>query len=68
MIPYVRALDRILRHGHYVIPFGAGKRRYLARAVHIQSPDRPPLWGRGVSTWWYGEADRAAAPSAEDAP
>ncbi|WP_179953302.1 extracellular solute-binding protein [Desulfobotulus mexicanus] len=65
MIPYVRALDRILRHGHYVIPFGAGKRRYLARAVHIQSPETPPPWGRGVSTWWYGEEDRAAAPASE---
>ncbi len=55
----VRALDRILTAGRYVIPtyeFGVGR---IAHAKALKYPDHIPVYGDGVwfmpDVWWYEE-------------
>ncbi|WP_082181788.1 extracellular solute-binding protein [Aestuariivita boseongensis] len=56
----VRALDRVLTAGRYVIPiwqFDVGR---IAHAAHLKFPDTVPVYGDGVE-WmphvWWSEAD-----------
>lgn len=53
----VKALDRLLTAGRYVIPtysFGVGRIAHIAQMKH---PDTPPVYGDSVSylpeVWWY---------------
>lgn len=49
----VRALDRLLLAGDYVIPLFFLPRQWIARWRHIGRPDRQPLDGYALDTWWY---------------
>ncbi|MGB0718828.1 MAG: extracellular solute-binding protein [Bdellovibrionales bacterium] len=53
LIVHVRALDRILLHGHYVIPMWHYNKWRIARWAHIRHPDTlsgiSPLI---TDTWW----------------
>jgi microcin C transport system substrate-binding protein len=53
----LRALDRVLRHGHYVVPqWFSNKFRVAYRGGKFQAPDVKPLYyapdGWITSTWW----------------
>ncbi|UVF17635.1 extracellular solute-binding protein [Microvirga terrae] len=48
----VRALDRTLLSGFYVIPLFYLKDQWLAYSNALGRPDRTPLMGVNVDTWW----------------
>lgn len=47
-----RALDRVLLHGHYVIPQWYMPRDRIAWWHHLQRPDTTPKDGVDVNNWW----------------
>jgi peptide/nickel transport system substrate-binding protein len=47
-----RALDRVLLSGEYVIPLFHLPRQWVARWRDIQRPERTPLYGYQIDTWW----------------
>jgi microcin C transport system substrate-binding protein len=52
LVARTRALDRVLRAGHYVIPhwhIAAFRVAYWDRFGH---PERPPRYELGFDTWW----------------
>ncbi|WP_262268724.1 extracellular solute-binding protein [Microvirga yunnanensis] len=48
----VRALDRTLLSGFYVIPLFYLKDQWLAYSGDLGRPDRTPLMGVNIDTWW----------------
>lgn len=59
----VRALDRVLLSGHYVIPLYHPAEQWLAAWSHLAGPERHGLFGYQVDTWWQTaprEANRAS--------
>ena len=68
-----RALDRVLRAGHYWVPHWYKASNTIAYWDKFSRPETKPRFDRGVlDTWWYDEAKAAklagpvaAAPEAE---
>ncbi|MFM7084851.1 MAG: extracellular solute-binding protein [Hyphomicrobium sp.] len=54
----VRALDRVLLSGHYVIPLFHASKQWVASWRQIVGPTRPPLWGFNLDSWWIVEENR----------
>ncbi|HEV7800395.1 MAG TPA: ABC transporter substrate-binding protein, partial [Burkholderiales bacterium] len=57
LVTSLRALDRVLRHGHYVVPqWYASTSRVAYRSGKFEQPASAPLYYRPedwvVSTWW----------------
>ena len=57
LIARLRALDRVLRHGHYVVPqFYSNTNRVAYRAGKFEQPAVKPLYYSAedwvISTWW----------------
>jgi peptide/nickel transport system substrate-binding protein len=48
----VRALDRVLLSGTYVIPLFHASRQWVAHWKQVKGPERFPLWGFSLDTWW----------------
>ena len=48
----VRALDRALISGDYVIPLFHLKNQWVAYWSHLQPAPRPTLYGFNLDTWW----------------
>ncbi len=48
----VRALDRLLLSGDYVIPLYHPKGLWMAWRSELRRPDRAPLSGTALETWW----------------
>lgn len=48
----VRALDRVLLSGHYVIPLFHASRQWVANWHQMKAPQRFALWGYNLDTWW----------------
>ena len=48
----VRALDRVLLSGFYVVPLFHMKARWIARWKDIERPETTPLFGPTPETWW----------------
>ena len=48
----VRALDRVLRSGDYVIPLYHVPRDWFAHASRIHFPAHEPVTGSTIDTWW----------------
>lgn len=53
----VRALDRVLLSGDYVIPLFHVPQQWVAHWRHLRSPTATPISGIAVDTWWI-ETDR----------
>ena len=51
----MRALDRVLISGHYVVPLYASPTDWLARWTDIARPDKPALIGAPVETYWSAQ-------------
>ena len=49
----VRALDRLLISGSYVVPLFYLPEQWVARWTYIQHPGRTSLFGYLPETWWY---------------
>lgn len=48
----VRALDRTLLSGHYVLPLYFAPERWLARQASLKRPERTPRFDINFETWW----------------
>jgi microcin C transport system substrate-binding protein len=58
-----RALDRVLRAGHYWVPQWYKGAHTIAFWDRFSWPDVKPKYARGVEdTWWYDEAKAAKLP------
>ena len=51
----VRALDRVLLSGDYVIPLFYTPRQWVANWARLKNPDKTPVWGYAFDTWWVEE-------------
>ena len=51
----VRALDRVLLSGDYVVPLFYLPDQWVARWTRLQRPDETPLYGYQIDTWWYDQ-------------
>lgn len=48
----VRALDRVLLSGDYVIPLFFAEKQWVAHWARLKHPDKTPLFGYATDTWW----------------
>jgi peptide/nickel transport system substrate-binding protein len=48
----VRAFDRVLISGHYLVPLYHLDEQWVAHWSRIQHPKKLPLYGYRLSTWW----------------
>ncbi|MBN9290446.1 MAG: ABC transporter substrate-binding protein, partial [Hyphomicrobium denitrificans] len=51
-ISSVRALDRVLLSGDYVVPLFFTPRQWVAYWAKLKHPEKTPLFGYAVDTWW----------------
>jgi peptide/nickel transport system substrate-binding protein len=51
----VRALDRVLLSGFYVVPLYYLPQQWVARWTRIRHPAQTPLFGYLPETWWAGK-------------
>jgi peptide/nickel transport system substrate-binding protein len=58
----VRALDRILLSGRYVIPLYHAPKQWIAAWSQFRQPERPTLYGTRIETWWLDRPQSATAP------
>ena len=60
LVTAARALDRVLRAGHYWVPHWYKAAHHLAFWDKFSRPATKPAFSRGViDTWWYDEAKAA---------
>jgi len=52
----VRAYDRLLISGDYVLPLYHTDKQWVARRSHIERPDKTALYGYRSETWWDSRA------------
>ncbi len=52
----VRALDRVLLSGDYVIPLFHLPAQWVAHWRHLKHPDTTPLFGYTLDAWWTGKS------------
>lgn len=52
LVAHVRALDRILTHGQYMIPLYYKGTDTVAFKSAIKHPDTIPMYGMVIETWW----------------
>ena len=57
LVAATHALDRILLSGHYVIPFYHSPADRIAYWSQLQPPNRVPLTGTKIDTWWMRPAN-----------
>jgi peptide/nickel transport system substrate-binding protein len=48
----VRAYDRLLLSGHYMVPLYHIPEQWVARRSHVGYPEKLPLYGYQLNTWW----------------
>jgi peptide/nickel transport system substrate-binding protein len=56
----VRALDRVLMSGAYVVPLYHPPAQWVAYWTKLRHPDVTPLYGAQIDCWWMDEAAAAA--------
>ena len=52
LIAAVRAMDRVLQWGHYVIPLYHLKKDQVALWDKFGRPEKVPVYGYRIETWW----------------
>ncbi|MDX2258180.1 MAG: extracellular solute-binding protein [Hyphomicrobiaceae bacterium] len=63
-ISAVRALDRVLLSGDYVLPLFHIERQWVAYWTHLGHPARDSLFGYQLDTWWSRKAGAESKASA----
>ncbi|MGQ0672107.1 MAG: extracellular solute-binding protein [Hyphomicrobium sp.] len=58
----VRALDRVLLSGDYVIPLFHAPTQWVAHWSRLAYPPVQPLWGYNLDTWWTTPASQTPSP------
>ncbi|MGH6734526.1 MAG: extracellular solute-binding protein [Methyloceanibacter sp.] len=56
----VRALDRALLSGDYVVPLFYLPRQWVAHWRNLKRPHETPLYGYQIDTWWFDPPAKAA--------
>ncbi len=51
----VRALDRLLISGHYMVPIYYQPEQWVARWAHLKHPETTSLVGNQLNSWWSEE-------------
>ena len=51
----VRALDRVLISGFYIVPLYYAPDEWIAYSAKLGRPDRTPLFGVNLAAWWRRE-------------
>jgi peptide/nickel transport system substrate-binding protein len=51
----VRALDRVLLSGDYVIPLFYVPKQWVAYWKNLKHPEKTPLFGYNIDSWWAAE-------------
>ncbi|MFW5825886.1 MAG: ABC transporter substrate-binding protein, partial [Marinobacter sp.] len=54
LVDRTRALDRVLLHGHYVVPNWHLSMDRIAYWSFLERPENTPKDGVDVNNWWYG--------------
>jgi len=54
----VRALDRVLVSGYYVVPLYHVDKVWLAHWKRVEHPKTVPLYGYQLETWWDADLKR----------
>ncbi|MGI9524185.1 MAG: extracellular solute-binding protein [Hyphomicrobiaceae bacterium] len=49
----VRAFDRVLLSGDYVIPLFHDPKQWIAASAQLRHPAQIPLFGAQLNAWWY---------------
>ena len=49
----VRALDRVLISGNYVVPLFYAPDQWVARRSDVKRPNYTPLTGAAIESWWH---------------
>jgi peptide/nickel transport system substrate-binding protein len=57
----VRALDRVLLSGDYVIPLFHLPRQWIAHWRELKRPETTPLYGYQIDTWWVDPSSGTAS-------
>jgi peptide/nickel transport system substrate-binding protein len=52
-VDVVRAYDRVLLSGSYVVPLYFRPEQWVARWKRIEHPDKSPINGAALPTWWH---------------
>lgn len=52
LVARIHALDRILLHGHYMIPLSYAGVDYVSYWQPVERPQETPLYGMVLETWW----------------
>lgn len=60
-ISAVRALDRTLLAGHYVLPLFHLPQQWVAHWKYLRYPEKPTLYGFRVDTWWRDDSADTAS-------
>ena len=73
LVPRLRALDRVLRHGHYSVPhWYSSVHRVAWRAGRFEQPAQTPRYYQPenwvTTVWWASEANRRAQQIREAKP
>ncbi|MFC5358518.1 extracellular solute-binding protein [Azospirillum himalayense] len=55
LVARVRALDRVLLWGHYMVPLFHSPADRMARWSRLKHPEATPLYGPLVESWWIEE-------------
>lgn len=53
----VRALDRVLRSGDYVVPLFYLPAQWVAHWQNLKRPEKTPLYGYRLDSWWLDPDD-----------
>ena len=61
----VRALDRVLLSGDYVVPLFYLPDQWVAHWKRLKRPDKTPLYGYQIDAWWYDEDPDTSAEMRE---
>ncbi|MEM8651420.1 MAG: extracellular solute-binding protein [Pseudomonadota bacterium] len=59
-IDAVRAYDRLLISGDYLVPLFHIDQQWIARRSYIKRPDKTALYGYRLETWWDGRVEQEA--------
>jgi peptide/nickel transport system substrate-binding protein len=51
----VRALDRLLISGFYIVPFYYSPEQWIAYSTKLGRPEKTPLFGVDLAAWWRKE-------------
>jgi peptide/nickel transport system substrate-binding protein len=64
----VRALDRVLMSGAYVVPLFRLPQQWVAHWRQLAAPRLSTLYGFRIDTWWIQDGERQAARPDAAAP